>query len=224
MKLMISAAAMAVASTGVSAQVAPVASPIAAPATDKAVLRTGTEVPLRLSETLTTKGKKLKAGQRVHLEVAEPVMVNNVVVIPAGAPAMGEITNVRNKGMWGKSGHFAGRVLYATVNGRQLRLTGVFDDKGTAGGVGAVATSVVLIPVAGFFMTGTSAKLDMGTPVKAFMDEDVPLEMAAVGPAPLTVQATAPSLMATTAAAPIAAAVATDATPSAPTAPARKRR
>lgn len=158
-------------------------SPIAAPVTTGAVLRTGTEVPLKLSEMLTTKGKVLKAGQRVHLEVAEPVLVNGVVVIPAGSPAMGEITEVRNKGMWGKSGHFAGRVLYTTVNGRQLRLTGVFDDKGTAGGVGAVAASAVLIPVAGFFMTGTSAKLEMGTPVKGFMDEDVQLVMpAAAGP------------------------------------------
>lgn len=165
-------------------------SPIAAPVTTGAVLRTGTEVPLKLSEMLTAKGKKMKAGQRIHLEVAEPVLVNGVVVIPAGSPAMGEITEVRNKGMWGKSGHFAGRVLYTTVNGRQLRLTGVFDDKGTAGGVGAVAASAVLIPVAGFFMTGTSAKMEMGTPVKGFMDEDVPLAMAASGPAPLSVGTT----------------------------------
>lgn len=148
-------------------------SPIAAPVTTGAVLRTGTEVPLKLSEMLTTKGKVLKAGQRVHLEVAEPVLVNGVVVIPAGSPAMGEITEVRNKGMWGKSGHFAGRVLYTTVNGRQLRLTGVFDDKGTAGGVGAVAASAVLIPVAGFFMTGTSANIPAGAPVAGFLDEDV---------------------------------------------------
>lgn len=162
-------------------------SPIAAPVTTGAVLRTGTEVPLKLSEMLTTKGKVLKAGQRVHLEVAEPVLVNGVVVIPAGSPAMGEITEVRNKGMWGKSGHFAGRVLYTTVNGRQLRLTGVFDDKGTAGGVGAVAASAVLIPVAGFFMTGTSAKMEMGTPVKGFMDEDVQLAMPASGPATMAV-------------------------------------
>jgi hypothetical protein len=190
MKLLLCGCALLLASTTVSAQTT---SPIAAPVVTGAVLRTGTEVPLKLSEMLTTKGKVLKAGQRIHLEVAEPVLVNGVVVIPAGSPAMGEITEVRNKGMWGKSGHFAGRVLYTTVNGRQLRLTGVFDDKGTAGGVGAVAASAVLIPVAGFFMTGTSAKLDIGTPVKGFMDEDVPLAMAASGPAPMSVGTTAPA-------------------------------
>ena len=184
MKLLLCGCALLITSAATSAQTT---SPITAPVVTGAVLRTGTEVPLKLSEMLTTKGKVLKAGQRVHLEVAEPVLVNGVVVIPAGSPAMGEITEVRNKGMWGKSGHFAGRVLYTTVNGRQLRLTGVFDDKGTAGGVGAVAASAVLIPVAGFFMTGTSAKMEMGTPVKGFMDEDVQLAMPASRPAPMTV-------------------------------------
>jgi hypothetical protein len=36
--------------------------PIAAPATSNAILRTGTEVPLRLAEELTTAGKKLRVG------------------------------------------------------------------------------------------------------------------------------------------------------------------
>ena len=30
-------------------------------------------------------------------------------------PGVGEITDVRNKGMWGKSGHLAARLLYVTV-------------------------------------------------------------------------------------------------------------
>ncbi len=98
-----------------------------------AVLRVGTEVPLRLSEELTTKGKTLRVGNRFHLQVSEPVVVNGVTVIPSGSQAVGEITDVRNKGMWGKSGKLNARVLYVIANGRQIRLTGGFDDKGTAG-------------------------------------------------------------------------------------------
>lgn len=97
------AGAIALASVATHAQVAQ-PTPIAAPVASAAVLRVGTEVPLRLSEELTTKGKQLRVGQRFHLETAEPVVVNGVTVIPAGSPAMGEITDVRNKGMWGKSG------------------------------------------------------------------------------------------------------------------------
>ena len=170
---------------------AAVQAPIAAPVTSNAILRVGTVVPLRLSEELTTKGKKLRVGHRFHLEVSEPVMVNGVVVIPAGSPAVGEITDIRNKGMWGKSGHLGARVLYVTVNGRQIRLSGAFDDKGVAGGVGAVAVSAIVFLPAGFFMTGTSALVPVGTIIKAFTDEDVPLAMAAAAPAPLVVGAPA---------------------------------
>jgi hypothetical protein len=164
---------------------------IAAPATTNAVLRVGTVVPLRLSEELTTKGNKLRVGHRFRLETSEPVVVQGVTVVPVGSPAVGEITDVRNKGMWGKSGHLGARILYATVNGRQIRLSGAFDDKGVAGGIGAVAVSALVFLPAGFFMTGTSAMVPAGTIIKAFVDEDVPLAMVAAAPAPLVVGAPA---------------------------------
>jgi hypothetical protein len=196
MYLRILGSALLLASASVSAQVtfapAPApASPIAAPATTNAVLRTGTPVPLRLSEELTTKGKKLRVGQRFHMEVAEPVIVQGVTVIPVGSPAVGELTDVRNKGMWGKSGHLGARILYVTVNGRQIRLSGAFDDKGVAGGVGAVAVSALVFLPAGFFMTGTSARIPAGASVKGFIDEDVPLNIAASTPGPMVVGAPA---------------------------------
>lgn len=157
-----------------------------------AVLRTGTPVILKLSEELTTKDKKLKINQHFQMEVAENVLVDGVVVIPAGTPAVGEITEVRNKGMWGKSGRFSAQILYLTVNGRQIRLNGVFDNKGTAGGIGATAVSAVIFPPAGFFISGTNAKLPMGTPLKAFIGEDVPLSFAAQASTPLQVAAPPP--------------------------------
>ena len=166
--------------------------PVAPPVTGNAVLRTGTEIPLRLEEELTTKGKQLRVGQRIHLTTSEPVMVNGVNVIPVGTPAEGEITDVRNKGMWGKSGHLAARILYMTVYGRQIRLSGTFDEKGSAGGWGAAAVSAFVFLPAGFFMTGTSAKVPAGTVVKSFLEEDVPLAMPAVAPqGPLPVPASA---------------------------------
>lgn len=187
-----------------AAQVAPapvVAAPIAAPVAINAVLRVGTEVPLRLRHELTTKGKQLRVGHRFQLESSEPVIINGVNVIPVGSPAVGEVTSVRNKGMWGKSGHLGARILYVTVNGRQIRLSGAFDDKGVAGGIGAVAVSAIVFLPAGFFMTGTSALVPAGTIIKSFVDEDVPLAMpvvplaplpVAVPPAPLPVQPAPP--------------------------------
>lgn len=145
-----------------------------APVAPTAMLRMGTEVELRTAEYLTTEHKDLRVGQRVRLEVASNVMANSRVVIPAGAPAMAEITDVRNKGGWGKSGHFNARVLYVRVGDRDVRLTGSFDDHGTTGTAGVVA-AIALVPIAGFLTTGTSAKMPIGTSVKAFLDEDLQL-------------------------------------------------
>lgn len=136
------------------------------------VLRAGTSVLLRTREELTTEKKKLRVGQRIQMEVADSVLLNGQVVIPAGSPATGEITQVRNKGMWGKSGYIGARALYVRVDGRQIRLTGQFDDKGVTG-TAAVVGAAVFAPIAGFFTTGTSARIPIDTPVKAFVDEDV---------------------------------------------------
>jgi len=177
----------------VAQEAQPVAAPqaIAPVVTTNAVLRAGTAVQLRLMEEVTTKKKAAKVGQRFMLEVATPIEVNGVVVIPAGTPAWGEITEVRNKGMWGKSGKLTARLLYLRVNGRQIRLTGTFDDKGVTGTAGVVG-AVALVPVVGFFVTGTSAVFPMGGAVGAFIDEDVQLAIADTGPPPLQVNAPSP--------------------------------
>ena len=148
------------------------------------VLRAGTPIALKMAESITTKGKKLEAGYLAHLEVMDAVMVNGVTVIPAGSPAIAEITDVRNKGMWGKSGKINARLLYVTVGDRKIRLRGVFDDKGVTGTAGVVA-AIAFVPIAGFFTTGTSASLPLGVGVNGFVDEDVTL-IAAGAPAPAT--------------------------------------
>jgi hypothetical protein len=147
------------------------------PANQPNVLRSGTEIPLITREEFTTEGKHLRVGQRVQMEVASSVEQNGVVVIPAGAPAVGEITDVRNKGMWGKSGYINARVLSVRVGGRSFRLSGAFDNKGHGGGWAAAGVTAVTWlatgPVAGFLMTGTSAKIPSGMPVKGILEEDI---------------------------------------------------
>lgn len=77
------------------------------------------------------------------------------------------------------------------VNGRQIRLTGTFDDKGVTGAAGVVG-ALTLVPVVGFFVTGTSAVFPIGVPVGVFFDEDVQLAIADTGPPPLQVNARSP--------------------------------
>lgn len=186
---LLSIPAVSKAQTATILPIAPTILPaIAAPT--QAVLRAQTPVILKMSEELTTKKKAVRVGQRFNLEVAEPVTVNGVTVIPVGAPATGEVTQVRNKGMWGKSGYIGARLVHVRVGDRTIRLAGSFDDKGVTG-TGGVVASIALIPLAGFFTTGTSALLPLGGGVKGFIDEDVPLALQASAPVPLAIQAPA---------------------------------
>ncbi|PKB19672.1 hypothetical protein B0I00_1912 [Novosphingobium kunmingense] len=176
-----------------AAQSAPAAAPMVAaiaPATTANVLRAGTEVPMITREDLTTKKKQLRVGQRIQIEVAGNIMQNGMVVVPAGTPGVAELTEVRNKGMWGKSGYIAGRILSMRMGDRQVRLTGTFDDKGVTGTAGVVA-AVATIPLVGFFTTGTSASIPTGSAIKAFLDEDLAYTPVAA-PAPIAVPAVAP--------------------------------
>jgi hypothetical protein len=63
------------------------------------------------------------------------------------------------------------------------------------------------VPIAGFFMTGTSANIPAGSGVKAFLDEDLTIAVQQapapmVVPAPASALAAAPSAPVTAASAP----------------------
>lgn len=173
MKAIFVAAALGMSAVGAQSQT--VVMPTGATAS---VLRTGTPVVLKLSEEISTKEKAAHVNDRVRMEVAEAVTVNDVIVIPAGSPAIGELTSVQNKGMWGKSGRFSGRALTVNANGRTIRLSGTFESKGGSGTAGAVAASAIVFAPAGFVMTGKSATLEPGAIIRAFIDEDVPFAVA----------------------------------------------
>ena len=147
---------------------------VAPPQVTDNVLRVGAAVPVALSEALTTKGKHLRVGQIVRLEVAQDVMLNGRLVIPARSPVEGVLTEVRNKGMWGKSGAIRLHINSVNINGTTIRLTGDMDTRGETGTAGVVGALVVL-PVAGFFVTGTSAEMPLNMAGRAFLDQDIAL-------------------------------------------------
>ena len=132
-----------------------------APATPGlSVLPQGTPIRLRLMQQLHS--QENRTGDRFDLEVAEDVMLNGVVIIPRGSRGIGEITRIRRKGMWGRSGRLETRLLSVTANGMTVPISGGVAERGDTGTAGVVA-SVVVLPIAGFFVTGTSAILPVGT-------------------------------------------------------------
>jgi hypothetical protein len=76
--------------------------------------------------------------------------------------------------MWGKSGAIELAIRSVTINGTKIRLKGAMDSRGETGTAGVVG-ALVVVPVAGFFVTGTSAEMPLHMPGRAFLDEDITL-------------------------------------------------
>lgn len=141
----------------------------------KNVLKRGTEIRLETLRELNSNDSKV--SDRFDLEVTEDVKLNGKTVIPAGTRGVGEVVVAKRKGMWGKSGKLETRLLYLEVGEQRIRIAGAAGDKGKTGTAGVVA-SLAVVPVAGFFVTGTSAIIPPRTPTVATLDEDLPVRFA----------------------------------------------
>jgi hypothetical protein len=138
-------------------------------------LLAGTTVRLRTLSALNSNDSKV--GQIFDIETSEDVLLNGIIVIPRGTRGRGEVTFAKKKGMWGKSGKLETRLLSVRLNGRDIPIRGSVGDKGETGTVGVVA-AIAFIPVAGFFVTGTSANLPEGSPATGYIESDIPISFA----------------------------------------------
>ncbi|QUT06453.1 hypothetical protein KFK14_03000 [Sphingobium phenoxybenzoativorans] len=132
----------------------------------------GTPVHLQTRDDLSS--KDARKGDKVELTVAEPVIVNGVTVIPAGAPATGEISRARDNGLLGRSGKLEIEVTQVSADGRIVPLRGQQNAKGKAGTIGAVGAGVVFLPLA-IVVKGKEAKIPAGTKVDVYVDQPVQL-------------------------------------------------
>jgi hypothetical protein len=150
------------------------------------VLKQGT--PVNLATVTEINSQDNHIGERIELRVTDAVEFQGHTVIPIGTRGVGEITLVRRKGMWGKSGKVEFRPLYIELGGRQIPISALSStrDKGDTGTAGVVA-SIVVMPLAGFFVTGTSARIPPLTAVHAELSEDLPVVFKTTEPAPMTV-------------------------------------
>jgi hypothetical protein len=187
-----------------------VVAPVAAPSTVSAApvisgpntLLDGTAIKLRLKENLTS--ATAKTGQQVSFEVVEDVTVQGVVVLAKGAQAIATVTDANSKKSMGRGGKLDVNVNSARLaDGESVMLRAVQDNKG-GGHVGVmtgamVATAIVFFPAAPLFLFihGKDVTIPEGTPVTAFVQGDMRLDMAKFGVAPAAGTTVSSSLSAT---------------------------
>jgi len=149
----------------------------------------GTPVKLRLSQTISSADAKV--GQEIPFEVVEEVKVDDVVVLPKGATAIGTVTDCNPKKSMGRAGKLNLSISYARLADQEkVALRATQDNKG-GGHVGAmtgaiVATSIVFFPAAPLFLFihGKDITIPQGTEITAFVEGDMHLNMANFGVAP----------------------------------------
>ncbi|WAT19276.1 hypothetical protein OZN62_06850 [Aurantiacibacter sp. MUD11] len=181
MRIIILVGAIACATYGpVAAQEveAPLPLPVQLRSEGNAILPAGTEIQLRMNETITTSGNTWQEGDTFNLVVAEDVMLGQYIVIPAGTPAVGRITWLTSRGMFGKSGKMDVELEHIEIHGRQIAINGTYRQEGE----GATLETLGGVLVAGVFggiVTGRSARIPNGRELRATTEAPIELAIAA---------------------------------------------
>lgn len=130
---------------------------------------------LKFSESLSS--KTANNGDPVNLILDEDIKVGDVVVAKAGCKAVGEVTNARKAGLMGKGGELNMRLNYLKVGEYRVRLRGSKGKEGESKQGTAIALTVLLGPV-GLLKHGKEIDVKEGTPLSAYVDDDIKLPSA----------------------------------------------
>jgi len=107
----------------------------------------------------------------------EDIKVGGVVVVKAGAKAVGEVTNAKKSGMMGKAGELNIRLDYLKVGDAKVHLRGTKGKEGESGTTSAVVLTVLFGPI-GLIKHGKNIDIKQGTTLKAFVSDDIALPPA----------------------------------------------
>lgn len=143
--------------------------PIATAPPEKVVLKEGADVSLKFAQDLSS--KTAAEDDPVSLVLDQDIKVGDVVVVKAGAKAVGTITHAKKAGMMGKAGELNMRLDYLITDGGRVRLRGTKGKEGE-GKVGAAVALTVLFGPIGLIKHGKNVEIKEGTPLLAYTDEN----------------------------------------------------
>lgn len=158
------------------AESAPAASPApAATSNEKLVLKDGSDVHLKFAEAISS--KTATEGDTINLLLDEDIKIGDVVVVKAGAKAVGTITHAKKAGMMGKAGELNMRLEYLKIGDDRVKIRGSKGKEGEGKEGTAVALTVLFGPI-GLIKHGKNVDVKEGTPLTAYMDQDYTLPVA----------------------------------------------
>lgn len=168
------------------AQTAPSAAPQTAPlpadlskpicnAGSGCLLRDGTEVTLKFAADLNS--KTAHEGDPVEFLLDNDLKVADTVVVPKGAHAVATVSAAKKAGMMGKPGDLSVQLQYLVAGGNHVHLRGTKGKEGESKTGATVALTVIFGPI-GLIKHGKDVDIPAGTPLTAYIDQDVWLPAA----------------------------------------------
>jgi hypothetical protein len=154
------------------ATMAPAAAPVAS---DKLVLKEGTDVHLKFAQSLSS--KTAAEGDPVNLTLDEDLKVGDVIVAKVGSKVVGTISHAKKAGMIGKAGELNMRLEYIILADGHLRLRGSKGKEGEGKEGTAVALTVLFGPI-GLIKHGKEVEIKEGTALAAYTDENYTVPVA----------------------------------------------
>ncbi len=155
------------------------ASTSALPIAHRLVLKEGTEVNLKLAQKLSAKSAVV--GEAVELVLAQDLRVNDAVVVRQGARVLGTVVEGKESEKKKSEAHqLAMRVNFLRAGDTKIKLRGEKTAEGKRN-KDAMVAGTVFLGVTGLLMTsGKHYEIPEGTPVTAYVDEDI--EVPALAP------------------------------------------
>lgn len=134
-----------------------------------------TVINVELIEELSS--KKNHVDDDVSLETLDNIIINDVVVIPAGSLVSGKVTKCTGSGLFGRAGKLEFTInSVKSVNGVEIPLK--YTEKREAGSDdGAVAVAAAVSIIGGLFMKGKNVTFPAGSKMMAKVVTDTDLKV-----------------------------------------------
>lgn len=164
------ASAASAAPAGVPAPLMAAGAAAEQPGASRILVRQNTPIRLMVLNEVST--RTAKPGDRFVLRVDEPVVVNDVTVVPVGAKAWGEVLSAEKSGHIGKSGKLSARLLSLELGGRQIPISGENKTAGESGTTQVALGALGMGPLA-LLARGNNARLKAGEMFSAYFEADM---------------------------------------------------
>jgi hypothetical protein len=168
---------------------APPAEPSNSQGTAKQQVQPSNTTPVKLRLTRNVSSADARVGDTVDFDVLEEIRVGDLLVIPKGGVAWGTVTEAQAKRRMARGGKLGVNIdSVRLVDSEKVALRAVKEGKGgghTGAMTGAmVGTAIVFFPAAPLFlfMHGKDITVPKGTEITAYINGNVPLDLAKFAP------------------------------------------